>query len=255
MAYTDLAYAVFQGKLYGAKRAMNGPQTGGFVWLGDVEQFAIDPKLKFEDVVENFSGYGFTVGHTQVETALNVKMRLIQLSQANWELALWATASGAVDAGSVSGETITIYPGAMAPLAHPGVSNVSLSAGVEDVDYTVDAANGAIQAIVGSTVFDEAAGVEVTVSYDFAAYTGSVEAFTTAQPIMQLRLHGFNTMNDKQPTIVHCYQWAPDMTQLLDLISKKRAAFELNGMLLQDQSKPLPTAAAPYSQFLKVVRA
>lgn len=255
MAYTDLAYGVYQGVLYAAKRTMNGAQTGGWTDLGDVDQFTIDPKPKYEDINESRTGQGFNSAHVITQTDLSVKLQALQGSQANWERALWGTASGSVAGATVTGEAVTIYPGpSMVPLAHPGVSAVTVSAGVEGTDYTVDAANGALLILEGSAVFTNAAGTAATVNYTFDTYTGKVEAYTTQQPILMLRLHGINTANNNQPTIVECYQWAPDMAATMDFIGKKHMAFQLGGMLLQDQTKPLATPSNPYSQFFKIVR-
>ena len=256
MAYTDLAYGVYQGVLYAAKRTMNGAQTGGWLDLGDCDEFIIDPKPKYEDINESRTGLGFNAAHVITQTDLNVKLRMLQGSQANWERALWGSASGSVAGSTVTGEAVTIYPGpSMVPLAHPSVSAVTVSAGVEGTDYTVDAANGALNILAGSAVFTSASGTAATVNYTFDTYTGSVEAYTTQQPILSLRLHGINTANNNQPTIVECYQWAPDMSNTLDFIGKKHMAFELGGMLLQDQTKPLATSTNLFSQFFKITRA
>jgi hypothetical protein len=256
MAFTDLSYGVYQGVLYAAKRTMNGAQIGGWLDMGDSDEFIIDPKPKYEDINESRTGLGFNAAHVITQTDLNVKLRTLQGSQANWERAIWGTASGSVAGATVSGEAVTIYPGpSMVPLAHPGVSAVTVSVGTVDTDYTVDAANGALLIVSGAPSFTDVAGTAATVSYTFATYTGTVEAYTTQQPILQLRLHGINTANNQQPTIVECYQWAPDMSSTLNFIDKKHMAFELGGMLLQDQTKPLPTADNPFSQFFKVTRA
>ena len=256
MAYTDLAYGVFQGTLYAAKRTMNGAQTGGWLDLGDCDEFIIDPKPKYEDIKESRTGLGFTAAHVITETDLNVKLRMVQISQANLERAMWGTASGAVTGATVSGEAVTVYPGpSMVPLAHPGVSSVVVSGATVDVDYTVDAANGALIILASSGVFTDANGTDATVSYTYGDYTGSVDAYTTQQPILQLRLHGINTANNGQPTIVECFQWAPDMAGNLPFIDKKHMMFEMGGMLLQDQTKALATADNPHSQFFKITRA
>lgn len=255
MAFTDLSYSVYQGVLYAAKRTVNGPQTGGWIDMGDVDEFIIDPKPKYEDINESRSGIGFNAAHVITQTDINVKVRTLQGSMANWERALWGTSAGAVTGATVSGEAITVYPGpSMVPLAHPGVSGVTVSVGTLGTDYTVDAANGALLIVAGSGVFTNPAGTAATVSYTFADYTGTVEAYTVQQPILQLRFHGVNTANQQQPTIVECFQWAPDMAGSLNFIDKKHLMMELGGMLLQDQTKPLATAANPFSQMFRITK-
>ncbi len=264
MSFTDLSYFIGQGSLYAAKRVKNGDQVGGYISLGDASSFVIDPKQTFENISESQSGYGLTAAHVATETMLNVKLTLIQPSNENWAKAMWGTASGTVTGATVTGEAVVVYPGpSVVPMAHPGVSNVTLSAGAVDTDYTVDSANGVINILEGSTTFTDAAGTAATVSYDFDDYTGSVEAFTIAQPCFRLLYVCKNTANQglsgsniiAQPTRVECYQWEPDMAGTIELLAKKHTTFELNGMLTQDQTLPTPTVDSPVSQFLKITRA
>jgi hypothetical protein len=70
-----------------------------------------------------------------------------------------------------------------------------------------------------------------------------------------LRLQGRNTAQGNAPVIVTCYQAALDMAKAFSLIERKHQAFELDGMLLQDTTKPLPQAATDLSQFFSVTRA
>lgn len=263
MAFTDISYNIGQGSLYAAKRVKNGDQVGGYLDLGDAASFVLDPKQTFENISESRSGYGLTAAHVATETMLNVKMTLIQPSQSNWEKALWGTASGAVTGASVAGEALTAYPGpSVIALAHPGVSNVTLSAGSVDTDYTVDSVNGVINIVDGAPAFTDEAGTAITASYDFETYTGSIEAFTISQPCFKLLYVGKNTANQgvfdgtiiAQPTRAECYQWEPDMAGTIELLSKKHTTFELNGMLTQDQTLPLPTVDSPLSQFLRILR-
>ena len=264
MAFTDLSYHIGQGSLYAARRVKNGAQAGGYLYMGDASSFVIDPKQTFENISENQSGYGLTAAHVATETMMNVKLTLIQPSQANWEKAIWGTASGAVTGATVTGEAHTVYPGPSAIfLTHPGVSSVTVSAGTVDVDYTVDAANGVINILSGAPAFTDPDGTAVTVDYTFDDYTGSVEAFTTSQPCFALTYVAKNTANQglsgstiiAQPERVEVYQWEPDMAGTIELLSKKHTTLELNGMLTQDQTRAFPTVDAPFSQFFKIIRA
>ena len=134
----------------------------------------------------------------------------------------------------------------------------SSSAVVVGVDYTVDATNGALTVLPGSLIVTNTAGANYAAAYTYAAYTGRIDAFTIAQPIMRLRLHGVNTANVSagvnQPIIANCYQFAPDMAKMFDLIGKKNVSFDISGMLLQDTSLPLPSPTNPFSQFFNIVK-
>ncbi len=255
MAYNDSSYGLFQGQLFAAKRTMNGAQIGGYVALGDADKFEISPKQKFEDIEESQTGLGLTAAHIPTSTQITVKINLLNIKTSNWEKAVWGISSGAVAEGTVSGEDVIAYPGASIPLSHPGVSSVVLSAGTLDVDYTVDLANGMIHIAADSAVFADEDGTAATVSYGYGAYTNNIQAFTEQQPIFMLRLNAKNTANSGQPILVNVFQWAPDMAKVLDLIGKKHISFELDGMLIQDTLRALPSAENPFSQFFEILKA
>jgi hypothetical protein len=255
MAYNDSSYGLFQGQLFIQERAFNGAPLSGFEFIGDADMFTVDPKQKFEDIKESQSGLGLTAAHIPTETDVAVKLRTLDIRIANWVRATWGGSAGGVDAASVSGESVVFYNNSMTPLAHPGVSNVSGVPGVLGTDYRIDAANGAIIVLPGSTAIPPGAGVPGTVSYDHAAYAGKVEAFVTGQRYYTLRLHGRNTAQGNQPVIVTCHQAALDMAKSFNLIEKKHMTFELDGMLLQDTTKPLPQLATDLSQFFTVMKA
>lgn len=255
MAFTDSSYGLFQGQLFIAERAFNGALLGGFHFMGDVDMFSVDPKQKFEDIKESQSGLGLTAAHIPTETDVTVKLRTLDIKIANWIKATWGGSSGAVVGGSASGEAVVLYNGCLTPLAHPGVTNVVISGAVLGTDYTVDAVNGAINVLTSSTTIPDGTPLSTTISYDYAAYNGKVEAFTTGQKYYSLRLHGRNTAQGNQPVIVTCHQAALDMAKSFNLIDKKHFAIELDGMLLQDTTLPLPQAPTDLSQFFSVVKA
>ncbi|MGZ3307274.1 MAG: phage tail tube protein [Xanthobacteraceae bacterium] len=255
MAYSDSSYGVFQGKLLIAPRLMNGPLLDGYHDVGDADMFSIDVKQKFEDINESRTGMGLTSAHVPIETSLSVKARLLDIKHDNFARALWGTKTGQVTGATVSAEPITLYNGCVTPLAHPGVTNLTISTLVAGTDYILDAANGSIYVPPTSTAVAAGTPMTTTASYTFGTYSGSTEAFTSGQVVFSVLLQGFNTANSNQPVITRCYQWAPDMAKTLNLIEKKHMAFDLDGMLLLDTTRPAPTAEAPYSQFVSVVKA
>lgn len=255
MAYNDSSYGLFQGQLFIAERGLNGAQIGGFEFVGDVDMFTIDPKQKFEDIEESQSGLGLTAAHIPVSTSVTAKFRTLDIKLANWVRATWGESSGAIEGDSVSGEAVTLYAGCLTPLAHPGVSNVVVSGAVLDTDYTVNAAAGALNVLADSSAAPEGSPLTTTVSYDYADYAGKVEAFVTGQRYYMLRLQGRNTAQGNQPVNVTCHQIAFDMAKALNLIEKKHLALEMDGMLLQDTTKPLPSEAGDLSQFFNVIKA
>lgn len=256
MSFSDSSYGLFQGQLFIAERAFNGALLSGFEFIGDADLFSVDPKQKFEDIKESQSGLGLTAAHIPIETDVSVKLRTLDIKIANWIRATWGGSAGAVASASVSAEPVVLYNGLMTPLAHPGVSAVVLAGGaVLGTDYTVDAVNGSITVLPGSTAIPAGTPLSTTVAYTHAAYSGKVEAFTTGQRYYTLRLQGRNTAQGNQPVIVTCHQAALDMAKSFSLIEKKHQTFELDGMLLQDTTKPLPQLATDLSQFFNIVKA
>jgi hypothetical protein len=255
MAFTDSSYGLFQGQLFIQERAFNGAPLSGFEFIGDADLFTIDPKQKFEDIKESQSGLGLTAAHIPTETDVAVKLRTLDIKIKNWIRATWGGSAGAVASASVSGESVVLYNGMLTPLAHPGVSEVVVAGAVLGTDYTVDAANGSITVLPGSTAIADGSPLTTTVSYTHAAYNGKVQAFTTGQRYYALRLQGRNTAQGNQPVIVTCHQAALDMAKAFALIDKKHQTFELDGMLLQDTTKPLPQSPTDLSQFFEIVKA
>jgi hypothetical protein len=255
MAFNDSSYGLFQGQLFIQERSFNGAPLSGFEFIGDADMFTIDPKQKFEDIKESQSGLGLTAAHIPTETDVAVKLRTLDIKIANWVRATWGGSAGKVTGDTVSGESIVLYNGMMTPLAHPGVSSVVIAGATLGTDYTLDAVNGSVTVLPGSTAIPEGTPLTTTVSYTYADYNGKVEAFTTGQRYYTLRLQGRNTAQGNQPVIVTCHQAALDMAKAFSLIERKHQTFEIDGMLLQDTTKPLPQAATDLSQFFQVVKA
>lgn len=254
MAFTDSSYGLFQGQFFIAERAFNGDPTTGFQFVGDVDMFTIDPKQKFEDIEESQSGLGLTAAHILTGTTVAVKFRALDIKLENWVRATWGGSDGAVTGASVVAEDIVLYNGQMTALAHPGVSAVVVAGAVLTTDYTVDAVNGTITVASSSPAVPDGTPLTTTVAYTYASYGGKVQAFTRGQRYWTARLHGRNVAQGNQPVIVTCNQIAFDMAKTLNLIDKKHFSFELDGMLLQDTTLPLPVDPTDLSQFFSVVK-
>lgn len=255
MAFSDSSYGLFQGSFYVAERSLNGAMLTGFQPVGDVDMFSIDPTQKFDDVEESQSGLGLTAAHIPVSTTVKVKFRALDIKMANWIRATWGGSAGAVAGASVVGESVILYNGQMTALANPGVSAVTISGAVLGTDYTLDAVNGAVTVLASSVSIPAGAPLSTTANYTFAGYAGKVQAFTTGQRFYSARLHGRNTAQGNQPVIVTCNQIAFDMAKAFALIEKKHFTMEMDGMLLQDTTLPLPSSPTDLSQFFNVVKA
>jgi hypothetical protein len=253
--YTDSSQGLFQGVLYIAERAFNGAQLTGFMDLGQVDMFTIDPKPKHEDIMDNRTSPSGVINHILTELTHATKFRSLDIAMKHWARSVWGEWTGAVEGDSVSGEAITLYNGCMTPLAHPGVSNVVISGAVLNTDYTVNAAMGAINVLAASSAVPDGTPLETTANYDFADYNGVVQAFTVPQKYFTLRLHGINVAQGGQPVIVTVRQWAPDPVAMLNFIDKKHHAQELGGMVLKDESIDEPVAGdGDLSQYFSIAK-
>jgi hypothetical protein len=236
MAYNDISRGLFQGILSLAPRDFNSNRTGGYKDLGQVDLFTIDPKPKFEDIMDSRTSPAGTIDHILTEIDFTAKIKMLDIAMYNWAFANYGEWSGAVDAATGATETITLYNGTKTHLAHPGVTNVVISGATLTTDYTLNAASGTINVVVGSTAVPVGTPLTTTVTYDYAAYNGAVEAFTIPQKYFSLHLEGINVAQGGQPVVVDVWQWAPDPVAMLNFIDKKHFAQECSGKMLKDES-------------------
>ena len=255
MAFTDSSYGLFQGQFFIAERAFNGKLLGGFEFVGDVDMFTIDPKQKFDNIEESQTGLGLTAAHIITGTEVMVKFRALDIKMSNWVRATWGTTQGSVPAEVASTDTVVLYNGQMTPLSHPGVSNVVVAGATLGTDYTLDAVNGSISVLASSPAIPSGTPLTAVVTYDHSAYAGKVQAFTTGQRYYSTRLQGRNTAQGNQPVIVNAHQIAFDMAKVFNMIEKKHFNMEMDGMMLQDTSKPLPSLPGDLSQFFEILKA
>lgn len=253
MATTTKYYSVGQGKVFIAPRGANG-QSGGFEWIGDCDGFSVsgtEEKLAFQ---ESFSGNRVRVidATTSIDMGFSIAIRNIDgdnLAKAYFGEA--ATVAGA----TVTGEAITAYAGSMVPLRFPGVSSVTVTrtqgstALVAGTDYTLDAVNGTLTFLPGSTLITGSAGVPCTVNYTHAGVASRVKALTSVAKEYVLRFEG-KSQFDNKPVIATLHRAKPGIAAALDLIGTDVAVLNLEGTLLPDASQP-----AGESQFVTYVLA
>lgn len=249
MAFNDVSRILLQGVLSIAKRDFNGARTTGYRDLGQVDMFTIDPKPKFEDIMDSRTSPAGTIDHVLTEVDFGAKISMLDGTLANWALANYGTWSGAVAAGTAFTETLVLYNGTKAHLSHPGVSNVTVAGAVLGTDYTLNAASGTLNVLASSTTIPVGTPLTAVVTYDFAAYNGVVEAFTVPMQYWSLHLEGINVSQGGQPVIVDVWQWAPDPVKTISLIAKKHLTQELDGKMLMDALIVAP--ASPYYKISK----
>ena len=240
MATTQTKYfAVPQGKVYIAERNTSG-QTGGFVHVGDCDTSVINVAQQFLDIKESMSGLQSLVAHLLTSTDISTELGLLSFDGANLARAFYGT-SGAQAAGTVTGEAITAYAGSMAPLKYPGVSAVVVKKGattlVAGTDYEVDAVNGTLTFLSGSTEVTGTSGVALTVDYTHGAITSRMKLLTQGLKDYTLRFEGTSKFDDlAQVGVIH--RIALDMAQTLSLIGTDVNKLVVKGKLLPAAEQP-----------------
>lgn len=170
-----------RGKLFIGTRDSAGP-NGPLQFVGDVSDFSIGGSEDFLDFNESISGKDARVIHLPTNTDTSYSMTMRYFTAQNLAKATHGTVIGAAAAGTVTGEIHQAYNDSTFPLAHAGVSTVTVSAGgtalVLGTDYTVNANAGSVTILPGSTaVASSTTPTQVTVGYAYNAGSGgSVQA-------------------------------------------------------------------------------
>lgn len=245
-------YVVGQGKIYLAPRNSTG-RTGGFAWAGDADGLSLTASEDFLDFNESWSGNRSRVVHISLGRTGGFSLSLRRLDAINLARAIKGTVGGTSAGATVSAEPIVGYNGAMVPLAFPGVSTVVVNKGgtplVAGTDYTLDAANGTLTFLPGSTQVPAGAGTNLTVNYTYAAFGGTVQALTAATQEFSLRYEGFS-QTDGSAIIVNLHRITFDLASDIALIGSDVAALELTGAMLPASE----ITGANLSQFYTITR-
>lgn len=83
----DMNYFMGQGIVTVAPRDPLTGAIGGYVEMGDVDAFQINPEQKFDDVEESMSGLRLTAAHIPISTSFRFKCKCLYYSAHNLALA------------------------------------------------------------------------------------------------------------------------------------------------------------------------
>ena len=251
MATTNTKYyAVGQGKVYIAPRDSTGV-IGGYTHIGDCDGFEITTAQQFLDIQESMTGNRSTVVHTPTSSDYSLSVSILNIDGDNLARALYGE-TASVAGATVTGEAINAYAGTMAALKYPGVSAVTVKKGgtslVAGTDYVLDADNGTLTFLAGSTQVTGAAAVALTVDYTHGGVASRVKAFTQGLKDYTLRFEGKTVVDGKaQIGVVH--RAALDMTKTLSLIGTGVNKLAVTGKLLPALEQP-----AGESQFFTYIQ-
>jgi hypothetical protein len=238
-------FAVPQGKVYIASRNASG-QTTGLVHVGDCDESKINISQTFFDQEESMSGTRASMAHIVTKTDVSVDLGLNSVDGANLAKAFYGDVA-TVAAGTVTGEAITGYNGAMSLLKYPGVSAVTVKKGattlVAGTDYEVDTANGTITILAGSTQVPAGAGVALTVDYTHGGLSSKVKALTQTQKDYVIVVEVKSAIDGlAQRYVLH--RVALNAAATLSLIATGANKLSVSGKLL-----PAPEIAAGDTEF------
>ena len=254
MAYTQTKYsAIPQGKVYMATRNTSG-QTGGFTHVGDCDLSRITTSQQFTDIQESMSGNRANVAHILTQTDVSFELALLSIDGANLARAFYGDAV-AHAAGTVTGEAVKAYAGTMSALKYPGVSAVVVKKGattlVAGTDYELDAANGTLTFLPGSTQVTGTSAVDLTVDYSHGGYASKVKALTSGQKEYIIRVESKSKFDDKVQNVT-LHRVALNTAGAYDLISTGVNKLTLNGKLLA--APEISETDADFSQYFTTVQ-
>lgn len=240
MATTTKYCAVNQGKVFIASRDAAG-KTSGYTWIGDCDGFSISTAQDKFEWEESWSGERATAGSVSLKSTYTADLSILNIDGENLARAFYGT-QASVASGSIVGEAILAYNGAMTPLKYPDVSSVVVKKGatplVLGTDYTVDAVNGTITILEGSTQVTVGVGVALTVDYSHGAIASRMKLMTQGRKDYSLRFEGKSKFDDKAQ-IGEIHRISLDMAGTLELIGTGLNKLAVKGTLLPAAEQPV----------------
>lgn len=235
-----------QGSLYiGLRDAVTGKPMG-LLPVGNVPELTLNIETtKFEHKESESGSRLLDLTIIQEKKGL-FEFTLENLNLDNLALGLWGT-SVTVAGGTVAanGEIVAVPMGTVAgmrfPLAHPGVSAVTvdkaggLTSYTLNTDYTIDAKNGVIIVSTGSAIITDSAAAATTmeVGYTYAGYK-KMDAFTSAvAPERYMRFEGLNTV-DGTAVIIDLFKAQFEPLTGYALINEELGSVAIKGAVLAD---------------------
>lgn len=198
--------------------------------------------------LKNFkSGGGGTQNSIIRIDTVSLNMTLHDINDDNLAMMLFGD-KAAVTSGSVTGESVTGYVGALIRLANIDPSSVVVTDDpvvttyVEGTDYEVTAAG--VVPLVGGAITD---GDALLIDYSYAAVS-VVEALTQSAKEWNIVFSGLNEARTGKAVVLDVYRNKFGPFSDLPMIGEDYAAPQLTGEVLVDSSK----SGAGISQYFKV---
>lgn len=254
-----MGYYSGQGKLYVAKRDVNGaPQ--GFEPLGNVPALDLSIEITKFEHTEAMSGTRAIDDTLTQETKGTFTMTMEDMKPSNLALAMWGAAETVAAAVGAVDNTIIAFLGKYSALPHSKVSSVAItdkatglvvyefgtSVGTNTVPGS--SKNGWVNQETGSIFVFSAADQtsrgaanavtdleELIGTYDHAT-NEVVHAFTQTSQERWLRFEGLNTF-DNSPVVIDIFKADLDPMSGYGLINEEMSSFEVTGSILRDDQQ------------------
>ncbi|MGW8177525.1 MAG: phage tail tube protein [bacterium] len=237
-AQVSSQYFSGQGVLLLAERTVGGAATG-FLPVGNVSALTLGVGTQVYQHKESQSGTRAVDLEIIQEISANVSMTLESLNEDNLALALYGTGS-TVAASSVADENITGYHDKWTALSKVDVSSVAVAGSggtpsyVENTDYVVDTAAGAIKVLSTGSISD---GATLEVDFDYAAQEEVLGLMSGSAPIRWARFHGLNTADNDNPVVIDIFKLSVQPLQEIALINDEIAQMTIEAKALSDATK------------------
>ena len=235
-------YFMGQGMVFiGTKDATTG-EPQGLRHLGNVTDLKTSLKTSVIELKESMTGTRGLAKRLTTEVGASFSATLESLNKENLGIALRGAATE-VATGSVTKQTYLVFKDSMVALDHIGISAVSVydeatglvAYDVTD-DYLVNNNTISIPATGAIAALDSGDGVEVQISYTYAAQD-KIEAFTEGEKEYYLYFDGLNTADENKAVVVEIYKVAMDPLKELALINDKQAEIVFEGSCLLDSTR------------------
>lgn len=223
-----------QGVVLLAERDPANGKPKGFVAVGNVSALSLSVATSVLEHKESHTGQRGTDLRLTTETKCSLSMTMDNFVAENLaRVSRGETTKKA--SGTVTGEAIKFYPGAVVALANIKVSNVVVNNGatplVADTDYEVNEEAGSIKFAASVATLVE--GAALTVNYSYAEQF-QVDALTQGAKELYMRFEGLNTAEGNSPVVVEVFKFSTDPFKELALIGDAVQSFVLEGSVLAD---------------------
>lgn len=223
----------------------------GFTPAGNVSDLKIAVAVSTLEHKESQTGQRATDLRMTTETKCSLSMTMEDFNSNNLASALRGTVTK-LAGGTVTAQTIEVYPGNVTALEHLRITGFTLKEGITPLtmypgvagkwDYKLNADAGSFLLNSDSATQDQlttaTAGtpIDLVVGYTYADQI-VVDALTSGVDELAMRFEGLNTADSNEPVVVDVFKFLTDPLKELSLISDAVQQFQLEGSVLADPAR------------------